>query len=159
MILESIVRFFFWIHSNKSSINFLIHLSALSIHLTVFLVHLSETSINNSQTAAMISHTKPLRVMSISQPKITQFISINLFELSAQPRNLSSFNSNGLSLKRLSFSTISAEFESIEVWLHELLINTPTCLLCLGYVSRKVFVVFLTTTFRAITNFFFISKV
>ena len=39
--------------------------------------------------AAMISHTKPLRVMSISQPKITQFISINLFQLFAQPRNLS----------------------------------------------------------------------
>ena len=33
-------------------------------------------SINNRENAVMISHTKPLRVMSISQPIITQFISI-----------------------------------------------------------------------------------
>ena len=41
-----------------------------------FLVHVSVKSINVKKIAAITSHTKPLSSMSISQPKITQFISI-----------------------------------------------------------------------------------
>ena len=40
-----------------------------------------------------------------------------------QPRNPSLLNCNGLNLRRLLFSAISAENKSIEVWLHEELIS------------------------------------
>jgi hypothetical protein len=40
-----------------------------------------------------------------------------------KPRNLSLFNSNGVNLNDNLLSTISAVFERVEVWLHELSIK------------------------------------
>jgi len=55
-------------------------------------------------------------LLKISTKKLNKF---------AQPGNLALFNSNGLSLTGLSFSTISAEYEGARVWLLELPIFFP----------------------------------
>ena len=81
--LESILKFFFRIHSIEFSINSLIHRSTFSINLRAFLIHLSVISINDRPRTAIISHTNPFKIMSIIQPTTNQFNSIVIYYFSS----------------------------------------------------------------------------